>query len=86
MIDDDELKKKLMESPLDALRYGIAETVVNKALTTDIVKRGKWEKTCESIDDEHICSLCKEDSLYTPGEYEVLSNYCPHCGAKMDLE
>lgn len=45
------------------------------------VKHGKWEW----CGDHHVCSECGEFALsdeYT-GE-EVLSDYCPNCGAKMD--
>ena len=39
------------------------------------VKRGKWEQVEHMVD----CSLCGVSSFQT-------SNYCPNCGAKMDME
>ena len=32
----------------------------------------------------YICSACKEEAVYDCNDNFVLSNYCPHCGAKMD--
>lgn len=32
----------------------------------------------------YICSACKEEAVYDCNDKFVLSNYCPHCGAKMD--
>lgn len=53
--------------------------------TADVepVVHGKWVYG-EDVDIE--CSVCGRDAL-TEGDYrQVRSNYCPHCGAKMDLE
>lgn len=50
---------------------------------TDIapVMHGKWIYG-EDVDIQ--CSVCGADAL-TEGHYrQVRSNYCPHCGAKMD--
>jgi hypothetical protein len=45
----------------------------------------EWvEKTAEQGDYAY-CSLCLNDALLNGGEAYVLSDYCPHCGAKMDL-
>ena len=32
-----------------------------------------------------VCSLCKREPADTEGQGYALSNYCPHCGAKMDF-
>lgn len=57
-------------------------------------KRGKWIAVTEDGDVyKRICSCCgKEaffqnddpDELYDGGRYE-LSDFCPHCGAKMEV-
>ena len=36
--------------------------------------------------DELTCSVCGKHSLLDEYEEEIPSNYCPSCGAKMDLE
>lgn len=33
----------------------------------------------------YVCSVCKCRNLFNNGHIE-LSNYCPNCGAKMDME
>lgn len=59
------------------------------------VVRGKWrwKSTIESGEDCYICfcSCCgKECGNYYDDEddmiYYIRQNYCPNCGAKMDLE
>lgn len=32
----------------------------------------------------YVCAVCKEEAVYDCNDNFVLSNYCPHCGAKMD--
>ena len=32
----------------------------------------------------YICSACKEEAVYDCNDKFVLSNFCPHCGARMD--
>lgn len=57
--------------------------VVNKQLVVDVapVKHGKWVNE----DFDWICSVCGNDALTAIESYvQVKSNYCPHCGAKMD--
>ena len=50
---------------------------------TEVV-HGRWEKASEKM-PIYRCSICKERNLFKNG-YNVLSNYCPNCGAKMDGE
>lgn len=46
------------------------------------VVHGEWIKTSEFM-PIYGCSVCKERNLFKNGQ-NVLSNYCPNCGAKMD--
>lgn len=49
------------------------------------VKHGAWEFSYEQ--GWKLCSACKARALCDRGSYsERLSEYCPHCGAKMDEE
>lgn len=43
----------------------------------DPVVHGRWLINCDSY--YPYCSVCKEESGH-------IGNYCPNCGAKMDLE
>ena len=52
--------------------------------TVDAVEvvHGQWEKASETM-PIYRCSICKERNLFKNGS-NILSNYCPNCGAKMD--
>lgn len=66
--------------------YDIART----APAADVVEvvHGRWREYWDDayLTYSHKCSLCgelaltKEETMHD----EVLSKYCPHCGAKMD--
>ena len=74
----------------------VARMLVDAQETVDakMIIHAKWEQA-EGFEEgtRHSCSNCNE---YAPSysspkevrkydEYEDLSNYCPHCGAKMSL-
>ena len=49
------------------------------------VRHGKWKRNCYMGDCEYYCSLCGAYALYEENSFsDVLSRYCPNCGAKMD--
>ena len=54
------------------------------------VRHGRWvEYENESDMGYHYCSECKHQAFnYDEGvcNVEILSDYCPNCGAKMDKE
>lgn len=57
-----------------------------KDLPPVLSKYGKWVWNGDTLDWErlHYCSECKKYALRdTDGKYEVLSDFCPHCGADM---
>ena len=75
------------------------EAAINAIPTADVapVVHGRWIPVYESEITGwdpavagrdpiggYICSACKEESIYDCNDEFVLSNYCPHCGAKMD--
>ena len=41
-----------------------------------------WMIGCDST-ATYICTNCGKDAIYSFDEEFVLSDYCPHCGAKM---
>lgn len=73
--------------------YLCAEKLVNQQPTINAVKRGRWEEHCEIVQglsgcdgsvsvveyekDFLMCSECNEIVEYA-------SNFCPHCGVRMD--
>lgn len=47
------------------------------------VVHGEWMRYSRTL--WHYCSVCLEDALMSKSTgTEVLSIFCPHCGAKMD--
>lgn len=52
------------------------------------VQHGRWQKAWDYINCRyyHQCSECGWDAIEKAGSMytEVLSYYCPYCGAKMD--
>lgn len=61
--------------------YDIALNVEAKDVVP--VVHGRWVYG-EDVDIQ--CSICGADAL-TEGDYrQTKSNYCPHCGARMDVK
>lgn len=61
--------------------------VLNRLPAADVVPvvHGEWMRYSRTL--WHYCSVCLEDALMSKSTgTEVLSSFCPHCGAKMDLE
>lgn len=59
----------------------VADLIVRDAVTIEERKHGYWITV---LDPSYVtigfeCSVCKEKT-------RRVSNYCPHCGAKMDEE
>lgn len=71
-----------------------AQNAIDEVPTADVqeVRHGKWikDELQQREDDEiydYCCSLCRgaaSEGEY--GNYDVFTDFCPHCGAKMDLE
>jgi hypothetical protein len=98
LIDADDFLKRLNERPVDYIDPGCdfyyfeetVESVLNETPTVDAVPvvHGRWIPTYHTyynrageyqIADEWHCSNC---GIYSKDEW----NYCPNCGARMDLE
>ena len=78
------------------------DAIIENAPTVDAepVRHGRWETVFMSeatgydptlanyIDTVfcHRCSVCKEDARLDEFGEEMISKYCPNCGAKMDEE
>ena len=69
---------------------------IDKIPTADVaeVKHGEWVDKYNNKYDNHLyeCSVCGVEALYEAYENElgqtklrqVLTEWCPHCGAKME--
>ena len=70
----------------EAMKTAAIKTIENQP-TADVVKvkHGEWLSNAQT--DEYVCSEC---SGIAPVDCEkedfYESNYCPNCGAKMDLK
>lgn len=78
LIDADKIDFSYCDDEFDCI------FVVDKALTIDAapVVHGHWE---HDETGANFCSVCYEYP-YDDGEYHLLwhTDYCPHCGAKME--
>lgn len=71
------------------------ESAILKIQAADVapVRHGRWISLTECANEGVYCSICKKKvwkSDYTwcskKSRNKLRSNYCPNCGAKMDLE
>ena len=49
----------------------------------DMEETARWKKYVEDGVYWFECSNCGKEPLYTRYNQEILSNYCPYCGALM---
>ena len=87
LIDANDLWQKtfVCEEPGDFRK------AIENAPTVDVVEvvHGEWiswEKADNFIPspDRHECSVCHDAAQVLVNGFELLSPYCPNCGAKMD--
>ena len=89
---DDYISREAAKVELEAgLRFhsyagGTASKIIDKIPSADVrpVVRARWINEYEDVDDLDnfiLCSRCKESQ---PALYDF--NFCPNCGAQMDLE
>lgn len=90
LIDADALIAEMRREPkfektdFDKRMIYIEKSVIDKQPTIEAVpvKHGRW------IDDLgfYVCSVCDKSGAWNSWEVPWKSDYCPNCGAKMDLE
>lgn len=77
----------LMNHPkADAICENMQKLVDIHTIESEPVKHGRWVDLYGGKYDNHLyeCSECKGKALYYYAAGQLLSDYCPHCGAKMD--
>lgn len=76
-------------SLIEKLQYMINEYEKQHSIEAEPARHGRWVKAHGMMPPEyfgrHKCSLCGHFALSRKIGHEELSNYCPNCGAKMDL-
>lgn len=92
------VKKRLLETNYEGLGEADAKEFArefNEILNLAIKaleqepKTGEWIKQNDDYFDWYECSECgygSEGEMQYSSEYDVRTNYCPHCGAKMESE
>ena len=82
-IDADALLSRL---PDDLPYKASVKRVLMQAPTADVVevRHGRWVYTAAY--ECFVCSNCRLSALNNYRGLSVNSEYCPHCGAKMDGE
>ena len=48
--------------------------------------KGRWVRKESDLSWWYECSECGESPLFDPYENEVLTRFCPWCGAEMETE
>ncbi len=64
-----------------------ATLILREAPTIDIapVRHGRWVSVPHKL--ARVCSVCNRDEPYKFADIDAdVYDYCPNCGAKMDLE
>lgn len=59
------------------------------AADVEPVRHGRWiswedADNCIPSPNRHECSVCHDAAQVLVNNIELLSNYCPNCGTKMD--
>lgn len=82
-IDADNLEHKIIIHRRIVIHKDDILSIIADIPTEEVseIVHGKWG---DSGDEVHYCSNCNMDALFI-GFVQILTDYCPHCGAKMDL-
>lgn len=92
LIDANALKAKAVTLKPFEYRQRLMVVVethdIDHAPTVDPVKHGRWiYYEGETIEDGGRCSVCECDQPMFIDDWEwkyIETDYCPHCGARMD--
>lgn len=85
LIDADDLQVdciKTLAEPNAPRDLYVSKKQIDLAPTIDPVKHGKWERH----NGWDRCSVCGAGVRILTVYGMKLNNYCPNCGARMDLE
>lgn len=67
----------------------IDATLIHEIPPVEPVRHGRWEVIFwDNIPKIAQCSECGEGLIFTKKDYPLrhISNYCPNCGAKMEVD
>ena len=86
LIDADELRNWIMQNPFASTHEMLDAVYDAPTISAVPMAHGRWELERAGKYKQveyYSCSICGFDLPYNP---EYLPEYCPRCGAKMDLE
>lgn len=92
LIDADELQKALArmwyDSPISITGISVSALIDEQpTIEAEPVKHGRWFDLRDCANQGTYCSVCKAKIFDTPMPHKKkLSNYCPNCGARMEVE
>lgn len=81
------LENNLSEEQITAIR--IAEYALDelwKSKEGQPVKHGQWKTPVSVGNGIKFCSVCRNEAYWDTDYGQQLFNYCPYCGARMDLK
>ena len=66
----------------------LLDAVINApAANVQPIRRGRWYGVPDGLNDDIMCcSECKRQAYWDADEGQQLFDYCPYCGARMDLK
>ena len=89
LIDADALYETLCHiwdrTDSEDFEKAVFETIINAPTIESEQKMGKWEEDCAGA---AICPVCGEYAFETSTHHLCgwFPNYCPNCGARMEVE
>lgn len=83
------LRKPIFPHELVDPTEAVADYLLDSGVT--VQECGHWASLTDCANAGVYCSVChkkvyKEDYAWCNRKNKLRSDYCPHCGAKMDLE
>ena len=71
----------------DELSNVLARIINAPTIEAAPVRHGKWKHIPEEpFEGYYVCSVCNEQAEVSSFEQWLLTDYCPFCGAKMEVE
>ena len=70
------------------LKVSIKADLETTLESTDVqpVKHGRWESPVSVGNGIKFCSVCRNEAYWDTDYGQQLFDYCPYCGARMDLK
>ena len=85
MADDDKVKDPYKRAKIHAYRDAFERLLALPTIEAEPIKHGRWISTASTLTGYwHKCSGCGGVAIPYYNGQDILSPYCPWCGARMD--